>query len=148
MKFTKAAFSDINELVDLLTILFEQEAEFVPNPQAQKKALGKIILDPKIGIVFVAKEQGQVVGMINLLFTESTALGAKVAILEDMVIHPLHRGLGIGTQLIEYVIQEAKKLECKRITLLTDTHNHNAHSLYKKMGFVASSMQPFRLMLN
>jgi GNAT superfamily N-acetyltransferase len=86
--------------------------------------------------------------MINLLFTESTALGAKVAILEDMVIHPLHRGLGIGTQLIEYVIQEAKKLECKRITLLTDIHNHNAHSLYKKMGFVASSMQPFRLMLN
>jgi len=77
MKFIKAIHSDISELVELLKILFNQEAEFRPNTEAQRKALSKIILDPKIGIILVARDDEKILGMINLLFTESTALGAK-----------------------------------------------------------------------
>jgi len=86
MKLTQATYSDIPELVELLVSLFEQEAEFEPNSEAQRKALSKIILDPKIGVILVARNDEKIVGMINLLFTESTALGTKVAILEDMVV--------------------------------------------------------------
>ena len=56
MKLTKATHSDIPELVELLKTLFEQEAEFEPNSEAQRKALSKIILDPKIGIILVARD--------------------------------------------------------------------------------------------
>ena len=86
MKLTKAIHPDIPELVELLNTLFEQEAEFEPNSEAQRKALSKIILDPKIGIILVARNGEKILGMLNLLFTESTALGSKVAILEDMVV--------------------------------------------------------------
>ena len=148
MKFIKAIHSDIPELVELLKTLFEQEAEFEPNSEAQRKALSKIILDPKIGIILVARDDKNILGMINLLFTESTALGAKVAILEDVVVLASSRGEGIGSQLIDYAIGEAKKEGCKRITLLTDIENTKAQSFYLKKGFVKSKMAPYRLLLD
>ena len=123
MKLTKAIHSDISELIALLKSLFEQEEEFEPNPEAQRKALSKIILDPKIGIILVAKDDEKILGMINLLFTESTALGSKVAILEDMVVLSKSRSEGVGSKLMDYAISEAKKEGCKRITLLTDIKN-------------------------
>ena len=148
MKLTKAIHSDIPELVELLKPLFEQEAEFEPNSEAQRKALSKIILDPTIGIILVARDDEKILGMINLLLTESTALGAKVAILEDMVVLSKYRSEGIGSQLVDYAIGEAKKEGCKRITLLTDIENTKAQSFYQKKGFVKSKMTPYRLLLD
>ena len=148
MKLIKATHSDISELVELLSSLFEQEAEFEPNSEIQSKALSKIILDPKIGIILIAKDDDKILGMVNLLFTESTALGSKVALLEDMVVLSSSRGRGIGSQLIDYAISEAKKAGCKRITLLTDIENTKAQSFYQKKGFVKSKMTPYRLLLD
>ena len=148
MKLIKATHSDISELVELLSSLFEQEAEFEPNSEIQSKALSKIILDPKIGIILIAKDDDKILGMVNLLFTESTALGCKVALLEDMVVLSSSRGEGIGSQLIDYAISEAKKAGCKRITLLTDIENTKAQSFYQKKGFVKSKMTPYRLLLD
>jgi len=148
MKLIKATHSDISELVELLSSLFEQEAEFEPNSEIQSKALSKIILDPKIGIILIAKDDDKILGMVNLLFTESTALGSKVALLEDMVVLSSSRGEGIGSQLIDYAISEAKKAGCKRITLLTDIENTKAQSFYQKKGFVKSKMTPYRLLLD
>jgi len=148
MKLTKATHSDIPELVGLLKTLFEQEAEFEPNSETQRKALSKIILGPTIGIILVARDDEKILGIINLLFTESTALGSKVAILEDMVVLPKSRGEGIGSQLIDFAIGEAKKEGCKRITLLTDIENTKAQFFYQKKGFVKSKMTPYRLLLD
>ena len=47
--------------------------------------------------------------MINLLFTKSTALGAKVAILEDKAVLSKSRGEGIGYKLTDFAICEVKK---------------------------------------
>ena len=148
MKLTKAIHSDISELIALLKSLFEQEEEFEPNPEAQRKALSKIILDPTIGIILVARDDEKILGMINLLFTESTALGSKVANLEDMVVLAKSRGEGIGSKLMDYAISVAKKEGCKRITLLTDIENTKAQSFYQKKGFVKSKMTPYRLLLD
>ncbi len=148
MKLIKATHLDIPELVELLNSLFEQEAEFEPNSETQSKALSKIILDSKIGIILIAKDDDKILGMVNLLFTESTALGSKVALLEDMVVLSSSRGRGIGSQLIDYAISEAKKAGCKRITLLTDIKNTKAQSFYQKKGFVKSKMTPYRLLLD
>ncbi|MBU3540448.1 GNAT family N-acetyltransferase [Polynucleobacter sp. UB-Tiil-W10] len=148
MRLTKAIHSDIPGLTELLKTLFEQEAEFEPNSEAQSSALSKIISDPKIGIVLIAKDNEKIFGMVNLLFTESTALGSTVAIIEDMIVLSAFRGEGIGSQLIDYAISEAKNVGCKRITLLTDIDNPQAQSFYQKKGFMKSKMTPYRLLLD
>lgn len=124
-----------------------QEAEFTPDPAAQRRGVSHIIANPDLGTILVARQGDQVVGMVNLLFTLSTALGEPVAWLEDMVVAPAGRGGGVGTQLLSAAIATARARGCKRITLLTDRANEAAQRFYARQGFVASGMLPMRLML-
>jgi GNAT superfamily N-acetyltransferase len=147
MHIEKATAADVPALSDLLSVLFSQEAEFRPNAAAQQKGLAQIINNPDIGTVLVARQGDQVVAMVNLLFTISTALGERVALLEDMVVSPAGRGTGVGTKLISEAISFARAQGCKRITLLTDRSNEAAQRFYAKQGFVVSSMVPMRVSL-
>lgn len=148
MQITKAELSDVPELNGLLTILFSQEAEFTPNPELQAQGLSQIIDNPEAGYIVVAKEQNKIIGMVNVLFTVSTALGTRVALLEDMVVSPEVRGQGIGSQILDYAIRSAKQSGCKRITLLTDNDNVSGQNFYAKHGFSKSPMIPLRLALD
>ena len=142
MQIEKATPADIPALSELLSALFSQEAEFTPNSEAQAKGLNQIIGNPEVGAVLVAREGGQVVGMVNLLFTVSTALGGQVALLEDMVVSSQARGAGVGSELLDQAISFARAQGCKRITLLTDRENESAQRFYGKKGFVVSGMVP------
>lgn len=148
MNITTATTSDIPSLCELLSELFSQEAEFKPDYTAQSRGLACIIANPEIGSILVARRQDKVVGMVNLLYTVSTALGERVALLEDMVVTPAIRGSGIGSRLIERAIDHARCNGCRRITLLTDQANYSAQRFYAKHGFETSAMIPLRLALN
>ena len=143
-----ATCEDIPALCGLLSVLFAQEAEFQPDTVAQQRGLTAILNNPEVGEILVARHDGQIVGMVNLLYTVSTALGARVALLEDMVIAPSMRGSGLGSQLLAAAIEHAKQRGCLRITLLTDADNDAAHAFYQKQGFAPSSMIPLRLSLS
>ena len=139
-----ATVSDTPALSALLSILFTQEAEFQPDTAAQQRGLNAILSDPALGEILVARQNGQIVGMVNVLYSISTALGARVALLEDMVVAPAMRGSGLGSQLLAAAIKHAKQRGCLRITLLTDADNYAAQAFYQKQGFEKSSMIPLR----
>lgn len=144
----EAKLSDIERLSELLTVLFSKEAEFTPNPDVQKEGLRMILEDTSVGTVLVLKNEQNIIGMVSLLWTISTALGGRVAFLEDMIIEPSWQGKGAGSLLVEYAIAYAKQVTCKRITLLSDIDNDDAHRFYKRFGFANSVMQPMRLLLH
>lgn len=142
-----ATAQDIPDLVELLAILFTQEAEFTPDPAAQARGLARILADPAVGSILVARQDGRILAMVNLLYTVSTALGARVALLEDMVVAPPARGTGLGSRLLEAAVAHARRQGCRRITLLTDRDNAGAQRFYARQGFVASDMLSLRLAL-
>jgi GNAT superfamily N-acetyltransferase len=142
-----AEMADIPALCRLLELLFTQENEFQPDPEAQERGLAAIISQPQVGQILVAAQNGKVGGMVSLLYTVSTALGGRVALLEDMVVGPEICRQGVGTQLLSAVIDHARQQGCLRITLLTDVDNQVAQAFYQRQGFVGSSMIPLRLML-
>jgi GNAT superfamily N-acetyltransferase len=148
MQITTAMPADIPALSGLLTELFTQETELAPNDENQRRGLARIIADPTIGMILVAKDGGDTIGMVNILFTVSTALGERVAILEDMIVAARARRAGIGGRLIEEAIARARASGCKRITLLTDGINESAQRFYRRHGFAPSAMIPFRLLLD
>jgi GNAT superfamily N-acetyltransferase len=147
MEIGAARKDELPQLVALLGILFSQEAEFTPDDAKQTHALEKILSDPSTGAIYVAREEGRVVAMASLLYTISTAEGGIAALFEDLVVLPTHRGRGIATALLKFVIQEAKRHGVLRLTLLTDMQNERAHALYRKLGFADSAMKPMRLKL-
>ncbi len=147
MRIELATAADIPALTTLLNLLFSQEAEFQPDAEAQHRGLLKIISNPEVGEILTIRTDDSIVGMINLLYTVSTALGERVALLEDMVVLPQFRGAGTGSKLLQAAIEHARAIGCKRITLLTDGDNVAAQNFYRNNGFSASTMLPFRLKL-
>ena len=149
MQIEIARAADIPALSALLTLLFSQEAEFRPDEAAQQRGLAAIIAEPSIGQILLARDDsGAVIGMVSLLLSISTALGARVALLEDMVVNPQARNSGLGSQLLQAAIVQARQLGCRRITLLTDLDNLAAQRFYARHGFSGSPMTPLRLLLD
>ncbi|MBO6472542.1 MAG: GNAT family N-acetyltransferase [Pelagibacteraceae bacterium] len=148
MKIEMATTSDIPMLCTLLDYLFSQEVEFKPDHETQSRGLEMILNNNNIGNIFVAKKNEKTIGMVILLYTASTALGERVALLEDMVVSPNERGLGIGSMLLDHAVKYATEEGCKRITLLTDKTNIGAQKFYKQHEFNRSSMIPFRMIIN
>jgi GNAT superfamily N-acetyltransferase len=145
--FGTAAAADIPQLVDLLGILFTQEAELTPDPEKQRRALEIILAAPARARIFVARDADVIVAMAALHFTTSTAEGGKVAWFEDCIVRPEHRRQGVGKALLEHVIAQARAEGALRVMLLTDGDNARAQALYRMSGFRDSAMLAMRLKL-
>ena len=143
-----ATFEDLDELSLLLGELFTEEGDFCPDKEKKLRGLRLIFEQPNRGRVFVLRQDRTIVGMINLLFTISTAEGGFVILLEDLVVHKNFRGHGYGSKLLEYAINFAKQKNFLRITLLTDRPENVAQAFFRKHGFVDSSMIPMRLWIS
>ena len=142
-----ATEADLDELSEMLGELFSQESDFRPDKDRQLRGLRLIFEQPSRGRVFVLRRDGKIVGMINLLFTISTAEGGFVIVLEDLVIHKEYQGHGYGAKLLNHAIGFARQKNFLRITLLTDRPENLAQEFFRRHGFVESSMIPMRLLV-
>jgi ribosomal protein S18 acetylase RimI-like enzyme len=140
-----ASTKDIPHLVGLLDLLFTQEADFTPDAARQERALRLIVEKPETGRIYCARSDNEVIGLVSLLFSVSTAEGGRAAWLEDMIVTPEWRGQGVGESLLRHALEQAQSLGCSRITLLTDSTNQAAIRLYERNGFKRSQMIPLRL---
>lgn len=139
-----AGNKDIDAICHLLTALFTQEADFSVDTAKQARAVSTILSQPEQGQILLLKKETQVIGMVSLLYLISTAMGGKVAMLEDMIIAEDYRSQGLGNRLLEAAIDFAHDQGCLRITLLTDANNDRAQQFYQQHGFVRSAMIPMR----
>ncbi|MEP6709569.1 MAG: GNAT family N-acetyltransferase [Verrucomicrobiota bacterium] len=143
-----AILEDLDELSSLLGELFAEESDFRPDREKQLRGLRLIFEQPNRGRVFVLRSNNAIVGMINLLFTISTAEGGFVILLEDLVIHKEYRGRGYGAKLLQYAIDFAKQKNFLRITLLTDRPEIRSQNFFRRHGFYESAMMPMRLLIS
>ncbi|MEO0417201.1 MAG: GNAT family N-acetyltransferase [Verrucomicrobiota bacterium] len=142
-----ATLEDLPKLVDLTMELFAIEEDFDPNRRRQEAGIKAILEQPSRGRIFVVRTDYEILGMVNCLFTISTAMGGFVVLLEDVIIHPDFRRNGYGSQLLEHVIDFAKRKDFKRITLLTDKISEESQRFFNRHGFDMSHMVPMRLPL-
>jgi len=143
-----ATIEDLPALTELVMDLFERSGDFSPDRATQERGLRLILEQPNRGRIFVIRNQDKMIGMVNLLFTISTARGGFVILMEDCVIHPDHRGQGYGTMLVNYVVEFAQRKSFKRITLLTDRMSAESQEFFKRLGFEHSHMIPMRRIID
>ena len=143
-----ATLEDLPQLVELLMALFSQEEDFAPDRNKQEHGLRLILEQPNRGRIFVLRTDHKVIGMVNLLFTISTAEGGLVVLMEDVIVHPQHRRQGYGGLLLEHAIKFAKDRGFKRITLLTDKISAESQDFFQRHGFHFSTMIPMRLVFD
>jgi GNAT superfamily N-acetyltransferase len=142
-----ATLEDLPALTELVMDLFSSSGDFMPDREVQERGLRLILEQPSRGRIAVVRNDDQIFGMVNMLFTISTARGGFVIMMEDVVIHPHHRGQGYGTMLLDHVVEYAKQKEFLRITLLTDRISAESQEFFKKQGFEYSNMIPMRRLI-
>lgn len=76
---------------------------------------------------FAAMEGGSIAGLITFLMQ---GRGCEITSLDSLL-----ENRGIGTELINLVIQEAKKRGCRKLTVATTNDNIHAIRFYQKRGF-------------
>ena len=77
---------------------------------------------------FVAESNGERVGLLTYHMDNRQ--------MEIVTLDSLMEGVGIGTALIEYAFNEAKKKKCNRVWLVTTNDNIDALRFYQRRGFV------------
>ncbi|HEX8310803.1 MAG TPA: GNAT family N-acetyltransferase [Chthoniobacteraceae bacterium] len=144
----QATLEDLPQLTDLLVDLFTQERDFQPDRNKQIRGLRLLLEQPNRGRIFVLRQNGTIYGMINLLFTISTAEGGFVVLLEDLIVHSEFRQRGFGDRLLRHGLDYAQKKDFLRVTLLTDRLNEQGARFFKAHGFQESAMMPMRLVFS
>ncbi len=97
----------------------------------------RIVLDDPVGEIiepgghiFIAVADDEPIGCCALKFMERGVFEvAKMAVRERL------RGYGIGRQVLEYTVEQARRLGAKRLYLETNSTLQNAIHLYESVGF-------------
>ncbi|GAA2875478.1 GNAT family N-acetyltransferase [Streptomyces mexicanus] len=101
-------------------------------------ALERLRADPNQHLV-VAVREGRIVGTLQLTVIPGLSRrGAVRSIIEAVRIHADARGDGLGTRLIEWAIEESRRLGCQLVQLTSDRTRIDAHRFYERLGFEAS----------
>ncbi|MER7777000.1 GNAT family N-acetyltransferase [Streptomyces sp. NPDC096191] len=109
-------------------------------------ALERLEADPNQHVV-VAVRDSRVVGTLQMTIVPGLSRrGATRSIIEGVRIHADERGSGLGTQLIEWAIDESRRQGCQLVQLTSDKTRTDAHRFYERLGF-SSSHTGFKLQL-
>lgn len=102
-----------------------------------KAQLDKTLTGPRV-YLFFAKEDRRVCGFLWLgIENDPYKVPRPWRYLDVHYIHvdPAFRAKGIGSQLMAFTLDFAKKHQCKEVRLGTNVNNIPAIHLYKKFGF-------------
>lgn len=143
-----AGQNDIERMCSLLGELFAIEADFTPDSVKQERGLSRLIEGPSGNVlVLVAESGGCLAGMATVQTLVSTAEGERVGLVEDVIVGKTFRGQGIGTLLLEHIIEWARSRDLKRLQLLADRENHPALAFYASRKWTETNLMCMRMMV-
>jgi ribosomal protein S18 acetylase RimI-like enzyme len=110
-----------------------------PLPSSYFKAFEMVDRDPNIQLVVAEEQGGAVVGCLQLCILPGlSSQGASRALIEDVRVASQLRRRGIGEQLVQWAVAEARAKGCKLVELLTHATRVDAQRFYARLGFKAS----------
>lgn len=134
-----ATLEDVPSLIPLLSILFSIEEDFTFDAKKQQRGLELLLLQES-STIFLAENDGTVVGMVNGQLLISTAEGTTALLIEDLVVAPDHRNKKIAQSLIQTLGDWAYTRGATRMQLLADINNKDALSFYKKCDWTQTKL--------
>jgi GNAT superfamily N-acetyltransferase len=86
--------------------------------------------------VYLAEQNSLALGTFALLIMDNLGhLGARSAILEDVVVDSSCRGQGIGKQMMDFARRLCLDKGCYKMTFSSNRKREAAHRFYQSLGF-------------
>jgi ribosomal protein S18 acetylase RimI-like enzyme len=132
-----------DDLCAAVTALLPQLSRSAPPPTLE--LLRRIVNDPATTL-FVARDDGRVVGMLTLaVFEIPTAVRAWI---EDVVVFEDTRGSGAGAALVQAALDRAADVGARTVDLTSRPDREVANRLYVRMGFEQRQTNVYRRTLD
>jgi putative acetyltransferase len=131
--FEPAVESDLDEILSLInTINREWFSKIIPEEHYQEPFLTRKQLDDMATIMefFVLRKEGQIIAVGSF-----GSRNEETAWIPLMHVYSKHQRKGIGSSLISFLEEKAKKLNFSKIHLETDSAAQWAINFYKKHGY-------------
>ncbi|MEO8321946.1 MAG: GNAT family N-acetyltransferase [Bradyrhizobium sp.] len=110
-----------------------------PLPPSYYRAFETLEHDPNIHLVVAEDSEGAVVGCLQLCILPGlSSQGSARGLIEDVRVAKHCRSRGIGEQLVQWALAEARGKGCKLVELLTHHTRVDAQRFYERLGFARS----------
>ena len=110
-----------------------------PLPQSYFTAFEQLTHDPNILLVVAEDGEGAVVGCLQLCILPGlSSQGASRGLIEDVRVAKHCRSRGIGEQMVQWAVVEARARGCRLVELLTHHTRVDAQRFYERLGFARS----------
>jgi ribosomal protein S18 acetylase RimI-like enzyme len=110
-----------------------------PLPPSYYSAFERLDRDPNIQLVVAEGQGGSVIGCLQLCVLPGlSSQGASRGLIEDVRVASDSRSRGIGEQLVQWAVAQARARGCKLVELLTHSTRIDAQRFYARLGFKAS----------
>lgn len=134
MKNTRKAtiqdLAQLAELFDQYRVFYHKESDI---PAAENFLKERI--ENKDSEIFVAEENGNLTGFVQLFPIFSSTRMKRYWLLNDLYVNKNHRGKGFSKELIEEAKQLAKSTDACGVLLETGKSNDIGNQLYPACGF-------------
>lgn len=95
--------------------------------------------------IWIVRDGAKIVGMATLCVF--SMLSKTIGFVEDVVVDEAYRGRGLGTLLMQKLIQRARARRCAHVELTSRPSREAANALYLKLGFEQRDTNVYRLKL-
>ena len=110
-----------------------------PLPPSYFRAFEALEQTSHIQLVVAEDNEGAVVGCLQLCILPGlSSQGASRGLIEDVRVAANCRSRGIGEQLVQWALAEARASGCKLVELLTHHSRVDAQRFYERLGFARS----------
>ncbi len=133
MGIRRAVESDLGAIHPLLE-------ELVPSELERRRVTWSEALVKEGYAAWVAEVDGTAAGFIDLLLFPDMAHGAKIGLINNLVVGARFRDRGLGERLLRQVIHHCREQGAAELHVWTDIHNARAIGLYEHLGFVSRAL--------
>jgi GNAT superfamily N-acetyltransferase len=87
-------------------------------------------------MIYVAVCDDRIVGTFALLIMDNLGhLGTPSAVIDDVAVDSAWQGRGVGTMMIHYAFEAARRKGCYQAAFSTNLKRERAHAFYESQGF-------------
>ena len=132
MLIRKAVAGDEPRFKELIKV-FQSEV-----PMADWELVGKafqqIIKDAGMGSIFVAEDNGTLLGTITLSYPVAARCGGLYSCIEEFAVSEMARGKGVGGSLLQIALEEARSKGCFEVQV--NNPSRMCYPVYLRYGFI------------
>jgi len=124
----------IPELLHMMEDFYSLD-QYPFNRDSTAQNMHHFVASEHLGKIWMIVYKKETIGYVILTFCFSFEFKGRTAFIDELYLKEAYRSRGIGGQVVNYAIQQAKELALTALHLEVEPHNEKGNKLYLNKGF-------------